>query len=204
MRIRKVFRVSSMFAAGSRDLLGTLVIYGCACVLLAGSCLAPWLHPVPSPWDTGVNVFAVSPAFFQREDLPDMKCDDALRKYEEAMTALGGCGNHDCLITGHFRSPGSLGTNANCKCHESRLTAARALGYAATLYRQVREAQPVWTDYDYNDEVLSGRYFVELGTGEVRIAEYIWVGNRFESGWDVGDNRVLRYTQLPELPRKGR
>ena len=76
-------------------------------------------------------------------------------------------------------------TNVSALIHE-----AFNAGYEA--------AQSNWIPYKDGDDVKPGKYYVQLaGVGPV-IGEYVTFGNKFESGWAIGDYRVEAYRQLPE------
>lgn len=61
---------------------------------------------------------------------------DALAAFDAAMTTIGGCSNHDCMV----RPPTGMGTNGPCKCLDDKHT-ARRFGTAVRRLRKALDAQ---------------------------------------------------------------
>lgn len=60
----------------------------------------------------------------------------ALAKYDEGMTAIGGCGDGNCLV----ERPRGQHTNGGCRCYFDRMTSQRAMSRGKWLAEEIRKA----------------------------------------------------------------
>lgn len=64
------------------------------------------------------------------------KLSEALAKYDEGMSLIGGCGDGNRLV---FR-PGGQHTNGGCRCYSDRMTAQRSMSRGRWLAEEIRKA----------------------------------------------------------------
>ena len=63
----------------------------------------------------------------------------ALKEFDDAMTMIGGCGNHGCMI----KAPTGMGTNAGCRCWMDKMVAQRAIIAMRRLRKALDTIEPI-------------------------------------------------------------